>query len=72
MAKKKRDDQSIQEELLDRSISFLEGPLNRSVERLLKSRLVLLPVGIAFKLTTTTMAIALGRAGRQQNTGSRR
>lgn len=65
MGKKRRDDQSIQEELLDRSISLLEGPLNRGLERVLKSRVVLLPVGLGFKITTKVLAAVVGaRDGR--------
>jgi hypothetical protein len=51
MAKKKRGDLPLGEELLDRSVGLLEGPLNRVVERVLKSRVVLLPVGLSLKVT---------------------
>jgi hypothetical protein len=50
MAKKKRGDLPLGEELLDRSVGLLEGPLNRVVERVMKSRLVLVPVGLSLKL----------------------
>ena len=43
--------------LLDRGIGVLEGPLNRVIERVWKSRLVLVPVGLTFKVTT----VVLGR-----------
>ena len=51
MAKKKRADLPLGEELLDRGVGLLEGPLNRVVERVLKSRVVLVPVGVSLKLT---------------------
>ena len=55
--KKDRGSQPLPEELLDRGIGVLEGPVNRVVERVLKSRLVLVPVGLTFKVTT----VVLGR-----------
>jgi hypothetical protein len=51
MAKKNRADLPLGEELLDRGVGLLEGPLNRVVERVLKSRVVLVPVGLSLKLT---------------------
>ena len=51
MAKKKRADLPLGEELLDRGLGVLEGPLNRVVERVLKSRVVLVPVGLSLKVT---------------------
>jgi hypothetical protein len=50
MAKKKRGDLPLGEELLDRSVGLLEGPLNRVVERVMKSRVVLVPVGLSLKV----------------------
>lgn len=47
MAKKQSADLPLPEELLDRSIGLLEGPLNRVLERVLKSRVVLWPAGVA-------------------------
>jgi hypothetical protein len=55
--KKAKGTQPLPEELLDRSIGVLEGPVNRIVERVWKSRLVLLPMGLGFKVTT----VVLGR-----------
>ncbi len=61
MAKgKARPDQPIPEALLDKSISLLEGPVNRVVERIWKSRVVLYPMGLSFKLTTTLLAQVMG------------
>jgi hypothetical protein len=62
MAKKKKQygDQPLPEELLDRGIAILEGPLNRVMERVLKSRLVLWPVGLSFKVTTRLLGVVVG------------
>jgi hypothetical protein len=57
MARKAKGTQPLPEELLDRSIGVLEGPVNRVVERVWKSRLVVLPLGLGFKVTT----VLLGR-----------
>jgi len=57
MARKAKGTQPLPEELLDRSIGVLEGPVNRVVERVWKSRLVVVPLGIGFKVTT----VVLGR-----------
>ena len=57
MAKKNRADLPLAEELLDRGISVLEGPLNRVVERVLKSRLVLVPAGVSLKLALKAAAL---------------
>lgn len=57
MAKKQKGSQALPEELLDRGISVLEGPLNRVIERVWRSRVVLIPVGLTFKVTT----VVLGR-----------
>jgi hypothetical protein len=50
MAKKNRADLPLAEELLDRGVALLEGRLNRVIERGLKSRLVLLPIGVSLKI----------------------
>ena len=61
MAKgKARADQPIPEALLDKSISIIEGPVNRVVERVLKSRVVLYPIGLSFKVTTAVLARLMG------------
>ena len=56
---KRGPDVPLPEELLDRSIGLLEGPLNSVLERVLKSRLVLLPLGIGVTLTTKTLGFML-------------
>jgi hypothetical protein len=38
---------SIQEETLDKVINYIDGPMNRRAERLLKSRWLLMPAGFA-------------------------
>ena len=55
MARKAKGTQPLPEELLDRSIGVLEGPVNRVVERVWKSRLVVVPLGIGFKVTTVVL-----------------
>jgi hypothetical protein len=59
MAKKKRADLPLAEELLDRGVALLEGPLNRVVERALKSRLVLVPVGVGLKVALKAAALVV-------------
>ena len=49
------------EELLERTISFLEGPLTRFGERVLSSRIVLLPASLALDLSLRGLARAMGR-----------
>ena len=46
MAKKQNADLPLTEELLDKSIGLLEGPLNRVLEKAMKSRLLLYPMGL--------------------------
>lgn len=46
MAKKQNADLPLTEELLDRSIGLLEGPLNRVLEKAMKSRILLYPMGL--------------------------
>ena len=66
MAKRKPDgSQPLQDELLDRGLAVLEGPVNRAVERLWKSRLVMIPVGLTFKATTVVWGRLL--KGKKQN-----
>jgi hypothetical protein len=53
MAKKQHDGSlPLPDEWLDRGLAVLEGPLNRVVERVWKSRLVVVPLGLTFKVTT--------------------
>lgn len=41
----------IAEEMLERGIRYLEGPLNRRLERILKKRWLLAPVGLSVTLS---------------------
>jgi hypothetical protein len=59
MAKKNRAELPLAEELLDRGVALLEGPLNRVVERVLKSRVVLVPVGLSLKVALKTAALVV-------------
>ncbi|MBM4280123.1 MAG: hypothetical protein FJ137_05005 [Deltaproteobacteria bacterium] len=59
MAKKNRADLPLGEELLDRSVALLEGPLNRLVERALKSRVVLVPLGVSLKVALKAAALVV-------------
>ena len=58
-ATKRGPDVPLPEELLDRSIGLLEGPLNSVIERVLKSRLVLLPVGLGVTVVAKTLGFIL-------------
>lgn len=46
-ASKKRPKRSIPEELFDRTVAYLDGPVNARAERVMKSRLVLAPIGLS-------------------------
>ncbi len=63
---KRGADVPLSEELLDRGIGLLEGPLNRVVERVLKSRIVLLPVGLSIMLTTKVLGFVMHGTRRQE------
>lgn len=52
-------DVPLSEELLDRGIDLLEGPLNRVLERVLKSRVVLLPIGFSVMVTTKALGFVM-------------
>ena len=54
-------DLPLPEELLDKYIGFLEGPVNTVLEKLLKSRLVLAPLSASQALLWKSLATALGR-----------
>jgi hypothetical protein len=76
--KKARGDLPIPEAVLDRTIGVIEGPVNRVVERVLKSRVVLFPMGLTFKLSTALLARVMGappharpRAGARPGPGER-
>jgi hypothetical protein len=59
MAKKKSADLAMAEELLDRSVALLEGPVNRILERALRSRIVLLPLGVSLKVALKTASLVV-------------
>ena len=50
----------IHDELLDRSISLLEGPVNRVAERLLSSTVVLAPLSLSMTVAMRGMALLRG------------
>lgn len=62
------------EELLDRSIGVLEGPVNAVLERVLKSRVFLWPVGlsqaIAWKALGKVMGHKVGRLSSKPSSSS--
>ena len=61
MAKKsKATNHDLPEELLDRSIGVLEGPVNAVLERLLKSRSFLWPMGVTQALTWKALGLVMG------------
>ncbi|MDP2340776.1 MAG: hypothetical protein Q8O67_07455 [Deltaproteobacteria bacterium] len=62
MAKKpsKTGAADLPEELLDRSIGVLEGPVNAVLERVLKSRLFLWPVGLTQAIAWKAMGKIMG------------
>jgi hypothetical protein len=51
------------EEAFDRMVDFLDGPVNRAAERLLKSKVVLWPIGLSLHLTFSMWARFLGTHG---------
>lgn len=46
-----KGERSIPEELFDRAVRYIDGPMNARMEKLMKSRLLLAPVGIGVTLT---------------------
>ncbi len=50
----------IPDELLDRGIGLLEGPLNRAAERVLGSTLVLAPLALTMTTSMRVMAMLRG------------
>ncbi len=44
---KKRPKRSIPEEIFDRTVAYLDGPVNARAERVMKSRLALAPIGLS-------------------------
>ncbi len=61
MAKKTAADLPFPEELLDKYIGFLEGPLNGLLERALKSKIVLAPLGLSNAILWKSLGLVLGR-----------
>ncbi len=59
--KKPGADLPLPEELLDRSIGLLEGPLNSALERVMKSRVLLWPIGLSQALLWKSAGLMLGR-----------
>jgi len=47
---KKRQESSIPEELFDHTVAYMEGKLNRRVERVMKSKLFLAPMGLSWTI----------------------
>lgn len=54
----------IPDELLDRGIGLLEGPINRAAERVLGSTLVLAPLSLAMTTTMRVLAMVRGTNAR--------
>ncbi len=46
-----KGERSIPEEFFDRAVRYIDGPMNARMEKLMKSRLLLAPVGIGVTLT---------------------
>jgi hypothetical protein len=63
MAKKQKTSAAdLPEELLDRSIGVLEGPVNAVLERVLKSRLFLFPMGALQAITWRAVGKLMGKS----------
>lgn len=50
MARKSDKDEPLPEWALDKMISVLEGPVNRALERVLTSRVVIVPLSLSMNL----------------------
>lgn len=59
--KKPAADLPLPEELLDRGIGLLEGPLNGVLERVMKSRVLLWPIGLSQALLWKSAGLMMGR-----------
>ena len=71
MAKTKtRAAADLPEELLDRSIGVLEGPVNAVVERVLRSRVVLWPLGLSLAIGWRAAALMMGKSLSKTSTSS--
>jgi hypothetical protein len=53
--------ETMQEELLDKMIGVLEGPVNKLGEKVLGSKLVLAPMSISLGLAFRALAFVAGR-----------
>lgn len=51
----KKDPPSLPEEALDRFITYLEGPMNARLERVMKSKVFLAPLALSMTVTCRTM-----------------
>jgi hypothetical protein len=51
--------------VLDKAVRYLEGPLNRRVERVMKSRLVLTPIGLGLSLWAYSSPATFWRSARR-------
>jgi hypothetical protein len=56
---------TLPEEMLDKMIGVLEGPFNKVGERVLKSRVVLLPLSLTMTLSFKLWARVLGKTDRR-------
>lgn len=72
MAKKPAADLPLNEELLDKYIGFLEGPINGVLERVLKSKIVLAPLGLSQALMWKSLGFVLGRPSSSKNTSKKK
>ncbi len=55
-SKKNRAPKDLPEEAFDRMIGVLDGPMNKVLEKLMKNRIVLAPLGLSMTLSMKMMA----------------
>ncbi len=55
-SKKNRAPKDLPEEAFDRMIGVLDGPLNRVLEKVMKNKIVLAPLGLSMTLSMKVMA----------------
>jgi hypothetical protein len=65
--KKNRAPKDLPEEAFDRMIGVLDGPLNKGLEKVMKNRVVLAPLGLSMTLSMKALAMV-----RRTMTGERR
>lgn len=58
-AKKQR---SIPEEIFERAVRYFDGPVNARAERIMKSRLVLAPLGLSLTIGSRTVLAVRARS----------